>query len=285
MSIKIIADSAADLPPDFIKEYNLDVLPLIVTMGDQEFKDGEDIKPLEIFNGMRDGKVYKTAQIPIIDFHDLFTKYAEEKQSCIYIAFSSELSGTYQAAVMAKKQVLEEYPEADIEVIDTKCASLGAGLVVYKAVLLAREGKDKDEIINKVNFLARHMEHIFTVDDLEYLYRGGRVSKTAAFVGGILNIKPLLDVEEGKLIPLEKKKGRKKVLNRIIEIMEERGVNLENQLIGISHGDDEEGAELLKEMIAERFGTSNFMINTIGAVIGAHAGPGTLAVFFLNERE
>ncbi len=285
MSIKIIADSAADLPPQIIEEYNIEILPLIVTIDDQEFRDGEDIKPLEIFNGMREGKVYKTAQIPIIYFQELFTKYAQEKQSCIYLAFSSELSGTYQAAVMARNQVLEDYPDADIDVVDTKCASLGAGLVVYKAIQLARAGKSNEEIIEKAIFTARHMEHIFTVDDLEYLYRGGRVSKTAAFVGGILNIKPILDVEDGKLIPIEKKKGRKKVLRRIIELMVERGVDLENQLIGISHGDDEEGAETLKEMITEKFGSHNFMINTIGAVIGAHAGPGTLAVFFLNEEE
>ncbi|HLV10524.1 MAG TPA: DegV family protein [Halanaerobiales bacterium] len=285
MSVKIIADSACDLPREIIEEYDVKALPLRVTIDDQEFKEWEEIKPIEVYDGMREGKVYKTAQVPLIEFQELFTSYAQEKQSCFYIAFSSELSGTYQAAVMAKNQVSEEYPEAEIEILDGKCASLGYGLVVYYAVMMAAEGMGMKEIIEKTEFNARHMEHIFTVDNLDYLYRGGRLSKSAAFVGGILNIKPILDVEDGKLIPIEKKKGRKRVLKRIIELMEERGVDLENQLIGISHSDDEEGALKLKEMIKERFGAKEFMIHTIGGVIGAHVGPGTLALFFLNQRE
>lgn len=284
MPIKIITDSACDLPKDIIEEYNIEVIPLLVYLEGKEYLDGETIQPVDLFNGMRKGKVYKTAQVPISKFKEAFLKHAENKESCIYIAFSSGLSGTCQAAVMAKNEVLEEYPDFNLDIVDTKCASVGFGLVVYKAAKMAKEGKSKEEIVKAVKFYSEHMEHIFTVDDLEYLYRGGRVSRTAAFVGSLLNIKPILDVEDGKLVPIEKVRGRKKVLKRMIEIMEERGVDLANQTIGICHGDDLEGAMKLKKMIQEKFGCEKFLINIIGCAIGAHSGPGTLSVFFLNEK-
>ncbi len=284
MSVKIIADSAADLPEEIINKYDLDVAPLVVTLGEEEYLDGETIKPADLFNGMREGKVYKTAQVPAGEFKKRFIKYAEKGESCINIAFSSELSGTYQTGVLVKKQILDEYPDFDLEIIDTKCASLGLGLIVVKAAEMAKEGRGKDEILELVKFYASHMEHIFTVDDLEYLFRGGRVSRATAFIGGLLNIKPVLNVEKGKLVPLEKVRGKKKVYKKMLDLMEERGIDLEKQTIAICHGDVPEKAELLKEMIEDRFGSSSFLINTIGAVIGAHAGPGTLGVFFLNER-
>ncbi|MFW6389697.1 MAG: DegV family protein [Halanaerobiales bacterium] len=285
MSIKIITDSAADLPEEVIKKYDIDVLPLQVIINDEVFLDGETLKPVELLKGMREGKQYKTAQVPLNEFKAKFEKYAEEDHTYIYIAFSSELSGTYQAAVLARNQVQQEFKDFEIEIIDTRCASLGFGLVVYKAAVMASEGKSKDEIIENIHFYKDHMEHIFTVDDLEYLYRGGRVSRTSAFVAGILNIKPILEVEDGKLVPLEKRKGRKRVMKRMLTLMEERGENLGQQLVAISHGDDLETAEKLKDMIKEKFGTENFLINTIGGVVGAHAGPGTIALFFLNKTK
>ncbi len=286
MGIKIITDSAADLPQEIINEYDITVLPLLVTYNDEVYEDGVTMKPEKLLNDMSGGRTYKTAQVPIGAFIDEFSKCLKEKIDAIYIGFSSELSGTYQGAVMAKKQVFSdesEKPAINLDIIDTKCASLGFGMVVYQAAQMAQEGKSREEILDAVNFYSNHMEHIFTVDDLEYLYRGGRVSKTSAFVGGILNIKPILDIEDGKLVPLEKKKGRKRVLKRIVEIMEERGVKLSDQTVAISHGDDLETAQKLQNMIKEKFGTEKFVINTIGASIGAHAGPGTIALFFLNE--
>lgn len=282
MGIKIITDSAADLSQEIIDEYGLDVAPLLVSKGQEVFKDKETIQPLEVFNNMRKGEVYKTSQVPVSDFLERFEKCAETGADCICLAFSSELSGTYQSAIIAGKQILERYPDFKPEIIDTRCASLGQGLVVYQAARMVKEGRERDEIIQSVKFNAEHMEHIFTVDNLEYLYRGGRINRTTAFVGGLLNIKPILNVKDGKLIPIDKTRGRKKVLQKMLELMEERGVELDQQLIGISHGDDPEGASTLAEMIRERFNPQDIMINTIGAVIGAHAGPGTLAVFFLN---
>lgn len=283
MKTRIITDSACDLSLELIKEYDIDLLPLLVYLGDVEYKDGETLEPKELYDNMREGKVYKTAQIPPQVFKEKFEFYAKNNVPCIYIAFSSELSGTYQSAVMAREEILEKYADFDLTIIDTKCASGGFGLVVLKAAQMAKEGETKENILETAKFYSKHMEHIFTVDDLEYLYRGGRVSKTAAFVGSLLNIKPILHVDDGRLIPLEKIRGRKKVLSRMIDLMEERGENLKDQTIYITHGDDLETAMKAKDMIVKKFGCKDVMIGTIGCAIGAHSGPGTLAIFFLNK--
>ncbi|WP_028400549.1 DegV family protein [Ectobacillus panaciterrae] len=286
MTVKIITDSAADLPKELLAQYDIDVVPLrVYDEQETEFLDGVTLEPKQLFAGMREEKVYKTSLPSYETLHHTFTKYAAQNIPCIYLAFSSELSGTYQSAVLVKQDVQEEQPQIDLDVVDTKCASIGQGLVVLKAAQLAQQGAAKEDILKHISFWTGHVEHIFTVDDLQTLVRGGRVSKVAGFIGGLLNIKPLLHVEEGKLIPLEKLRGRKKVLQRMVEIMAERGEGLETQTIGISHGDDLESAQKLQEMITERFGCQTFVINSIGAAVGAHAGPGTLALFFLNEAE
>lgn len=282
MAVKIVTDSGSDLPSEIVKDLDIAVLPLIVYSDEQEFKDGVDISSVEVMQQMREGKIFKTAQVAPISFIEQFNKYAQNGDSCIYIGFSSQLSATYKSSTMAFNEVKETYPNFDGELIDTKCASLGQGLIVYQAALMAKEGKSKEEIVDTVHTLLNSIQHIFTVDDLEYLFRGGRVSKTAAFVGGILNIKPVLHVDDGKLIPLEKARGRKKAVKRLQEIMVERGVNLDNPLIGITHGDDLQAAENLRDAIKEKYENSSFIINNIGCAIGAHSGPGTLALFFYS---
>ncbi|MGI6659137.1 MAG: DegV family protein [Dethiobacteraceae bacterium] len=284
MAIQILTDSAADLPQTIVEEYGIDVAPLHIYGDEQEYLDGKDLQSLQMFNEMRQGKVFKTSQVDPATFLAFFKQYAERGDSCIYVGFSSELSATYQSAVLAKNEIQAVYPDFTVETVDTKCASLGQGLAVLKAAQLVREGKSIPEILAGVEYYASHMEHIFTVEDLEYLYRGGRVSRAAAVVGGILHVKPLLEVNEGKLVPLEKIRGRNKVIRRMIELMGERGVELAKQTIAISHGDDLESATKLQELIKETYGCTDFIINTIGCVIGAHVGPGTLALFFLNDK-
>ena len=285
MKVKIITDSAADLPIEIIQNYNIDVYPLYVNHGDKYYKDRQDLSPLELYEGMREGEEYTTSQVPVNDFVQGFKQYAQKGGSYLYIAFSSKLSGTYQSAKLAQKQVENDYPDFDLNIIDSRCASLGLGMVVYKTAIAANEIDNREKVVDIAKKYCNQMEHIFTVDDLEYLVRGGRISKTKAFVGSILNIKPILEVKEGKLLPLDKQRGRKKVFKKIIEIMEERGTDLGQQVIGISHGDDLEAAETIKGMIEDRFGCSKFIINTVGSVVGAHSGPGTLAVFFINENK
>lgn len=283
MNIKILADSACDLTTKYYTEHDMEMVPLTVHLGENEYKDGIEITPKKVYDAMREGKSTKTSQVSPQAFKTIFTSYAEANQPLVYLAFSSELSGTYQTAKMMEQEIKENNPDAPIHVIDTKCASIGYGLVILRAAKLAKEGASADDIIEMATYHAKNMEHIFTVDDLEYLYRGGRVSKTAAFVGTLLRIKPILHVDKGKLIPLEKIRGSKKVLNRMLQIMEQRGTDFENQVIGISHGDDLDTAETLASMIKEKFGVKEIIIEMVGSVIGAHSGPGTIALFFLNK--
>lgn len=287
MTVKILSDSACDLPDEIIEELDIEILPIIVMKGEEEYLDKVTIDPKKMYDDMRNGIVYKTAQIPPKVFEEKFEEIAKKGESTIYIAFSSGLSGTYQTSVLVRDSLKEKYPDMDIDIVDSRSASVGFGLLVHKAGKMAKEGKSKEEILSMLEFYVKHIEHIFTVDNIEYLFRGGRVTRTQAFVGGLLNIKPILDMpEDGTLQPREKVRGRKKVLSRMIDIMEERGGNadLKNQTIGINHGDDLEGALQLKKMIEERYGCTDFVINIIGCAIGAHSGPGTLSVFFLNEK-
>ncbi|MGI6381898.1 MAG: DegV family protein [Tissierellaceae bacterium] len=286
MRVKILTDSSSDLSEELLKKYDIDRLSLIVTKGEEQYLDSVTISAKTVYDRMRKGEVFSTSQIPPGTFIEKFDEYARNKETVIYLAFSSELSGTYQAAVFAKEQIQEEYPDFDLTIVDTKAASLGFGLIVLEAARLAQEGKTKEEILEVVDFYLDNIQHVFTVDNLEYLYRGGRVTKTAAFVGGLLNIKPILNVEDGKLVPIEKVRGEKQVYKAMLDIMEARTkeADLPNQLVGISHADNYENALRLKNMITERFGVKDFMINDIGPTIGAHVGPGTLAIFFMKKN-
>lgn len=285
MNVKILADSASDLSKDHYNEYGIEMIPLNVHLDDRAFADVNEIDPKTIYDAMRNGKAPKTSQPAPEAFKEVFTACAEKNEPLVYVSFSSELSGTYQSAKIMEDMIKADHPDAPLYIVDSKCASIGYGLVVLHVAKLAKEGASAEQIIEAAEYQAKHMEHLFTVDDLEYLYRGGRVSKTSAFVGGLLKIKPLLNVEDGKLVPIEKIRGSKKVLGRMVELMEERGKDFQNQVIGISHGDDIERAEQLASMIQEKFGVAreNIVIEMVGAVIGAHVGPGTLALFFSKQ--
>ncbi|VEI04944.1 DegV family protein [Kurthia zopfii] len=281
--MRIYTDTACDLPKSFFAENNVHLFPLRVELDGQEFDDLIGINTDQIYSEIRGGKSPKTSQVSPELFIEAFEELGKSGEEGLYIAFSSQLSGTYSTAMMIREQVKETYPELKLTIIDSKCASLGFGLVIKEAVRLRDASYSFDEVVKRVQFNADHMEHLFTVEDLDFLAKGGRVSKTSAFIGGLLSIKPLLHVEDGKLIPIEKMRGRKKVFKRILELMEERGESLSNQVIGISHGDDSEAAKDMKEMIVERFHPLGVEVHVIGSTIASHAGPGTIAVFFLNK--
>ena len=283
MSLMLITDSASDMSKEFAKECGIPVLPLTCTVDGKDYLDGVEITSKELMDKMRKGSVTKTSQINVDVYEDVFEKYAKAGKKVLYIAFSSALSGTYNAANVARETILEKYPDADITIIDSKCASFGLGLAVYKTHLLIKDKVPDDEVIKKAQYYCDNMEHVFTVDNLEYLFRGGRVSRTSAILGTILNIKPVLHVDdEGRLIPLEKARGRKASLKRLVELVGERGKDLENQTIGIIHGDDIDAVNYVKELIHSKYGCNSFVIQEIGGVVGAHAGPGTIAIFFLS---
>lgn len=282
MTVKILTDSACDLPQDLVREYDIEVIPLIVEMDGREHIDGKDINAQQVYDAIRAGKVPRTNQTPAGIFRQVFNECIDLGKSCIYIAFSSKMSGTCQTGMMVAQQLVEQCPQADIEVVDSLCGSMGQGLVVLEAAKMAKEGKSKRQIIDRVIKLSRNMEHIFTVDDLEYLHRGGRVSRTSAFVGSLLNIKPLLHVKDGLMVPIEKVRGKNKAIKRVFQIMEERCTEI-CHTIGITHADDIQSALKLKELIEETLGFKDIIVNVVGSVLGCHIGLGGVAVFFLND--
>lgn len=286
MGIKIISDSGCDLPQELIERYDIDVIPIFVLEGEKEYLDKIDITSEEVFQNMRNGVVYKTAQITPEIFINKFKEYTKNNQTIIYLSLSGGLSGTYESAVLAKGVVESEYPDVDINIVDSKSASGGQGLVVLEAAKMVASNMEKEKILNRINLIIQNIEHIFTIDDMEYLYRGGRISKAQNIMGGLLSIKPILCVKEGKLEPLEKVRGKNKVLKSMINIIKniKGDTDLSKQTIIISHADNIESALKLKDMMVKEFNIDDVIINTIGSVIGAHVGPGTVAVFFLKKN-
>jgi len=281
--MKIFTDSGCDLPKSYYEENDVVLLPLRVQLNNKEYEDVISIDSKEIYDGIRQGAQPKTSQVSPELFLKHFEDLAKNEEEGIYIAFSSELSGTYSTAQMIRNQVLEQYPSLKLVIIDSKCASLGHGLVVEEAVQLRNLGTSFDDIASRISAFAPQMEHLFTVEDLDYLAKGGRVSKASAFLGGLLSIKPILNVEDGKLVPIEKSRGRKKALNRMLDLMQERGGNFTNKIVGISHSDDVAFANEAKASIQERFSPQAVQITMIGSAIGSHVGPGTIAIFFTNK--
>ncbi len=281
--MRIFADSACDLPKSFFEENDVTLLPLHVLIDDNDYEDLVTIEAKEVYEAIRNGKHPKTSQVSPELFLNKWKELAEIGEDGLYIAFSSELSGTYNTAIMMKDQVKDTNPRMNLVIIDSKCASLGYGLLVKEAVRLRNTGDDVRTIERKIRSMAARMEHLFTVEDLDYLAKGGRVSKTSAFIGGLLNIKPLLHVEGGKLVPVEKHRGRKKVLRRMVDLMAERGEQLSEQNIAISHADDESIALELKALVEELYSPKNVEIHMIGPTIGSHTGPGTIGIYFLNK--
>lgn len=284
MALKIITDSASDTPQWVIKEFDLHVIPTPVVIDEKDYFDGKTIVPEEFYDILRSGKDVKTYHINSQMFYDNFLPYAKNKDEVVYLCFSTGIAGTFNAANIAKTELLEQYPDFDLTIIDTKCASLGFGLAAYYALQMQKKGASKQEIIDGIEWHCEHMEHIFTVNTLEYLLKGGRLSKTSAIAGSLLDIKPIIQVNDsGALESIEKVRGRQKSLKRLIEIVGERGKNLTGQMIGIAHGDDAATMQQMKELLTKTYGSRRFMDNYVGCAIGAHTGPGIIGIIFLNE--
>ncbi len=281
--MKIFTDSGCDLPKSYYEENDVVLLPLRVHLNDSEYDDVIAIDCKEIYDAIRQGAHPKTSQVSPELFLKHFEKLAQSDEEGVYIAFSSELSGTYSTALMIRNQVLEQYPSLKLTIIDSKCASLGHGLVVEEAVQLRKTGASLEELETKLTSLASQMEHLFTVEDLDYLAKGGRVSKASAFLGGLLSIKPILNVEDGKLVPIEKSRGRKKAITRMLDLMQQRGGNFSDKIVGISHSDDLVFANEVKAAIQDKLAPKAVQITMIGSAIGSHVGPGTIAIFFTNK--
>lgn len=283
---KIITNTTADLPLDYVKENNLGLAVFNYTIKNETYNRERELDWKEFYKLMRDGNMPATSQVNPEELAELFKEYLKESKELLYICFSSGLSGTYNNACLAAETVMEENPDSRIVVVDSLAASMGEGLLVHKAVALKKAGKSLDETAAWLEENKLHLVHVFTVDDLNHLYRGGRVSRTAAIVGTMVGIKPVLHVDnEGHLVPIQKVRGRKKSLHALVDYMEEKmgRYREENDIVFISHGDALEDAESVRDEVKRRFGIESFLINHIGPTIGAHSGPGTVTLFFMGE--
>lgn len=284
---QIVTDSTTDLPESFIAESDLRILPLHYLIDGEEFVDsGDDEICHQFYERMRKGATPTTSQINVEQYIDLWEEIiVSGAKEILHICFSSALSGTANSAFAAQSVMKEKHPGVQFYVVDTTCASLGEGLLVYLAVQLRDEGKSAQELVEWLEKNKLYLNHWFTVDDLTYLRRGGRISPAAAFIGSLLDIKPMLECNvEGKLVPRYKIKGRKKAVKALFEEMVKNVVNPEGQVIAISHADCIEDARFLESMIRSHFNISKVIINNVGAVIGSHSGPGTLALFFMGKE-
>jgi DegV family protein with EDD domain len=286
MKTVIITDSCCDLPIDFIKENNIEVVSLGVSIDLKYYADdlGQSLEHKEFYDMLRKGVMPTTSQANAFTYEEAFRKHVEKGECIIYIGISSGLSGSLNSSRIAKGIIDDENNNADITIIDSKSASLGLGFLVYSAVEMLKNGASKEEIINYVEDNKLKVNHWFTVDDLNHLKRGGRVSGAVAAVGTLLSIKPILQVDnEGKLISGSKVKGRKKSIKFLQEKLKENITGPENQVIFISHGDCLEEAETLKRLILEEVNVKGVIINNIGPTVGTHVGPGTIALFFIGD--
>ena len=283
MSLRIVTDSACDLPTHIVEEYDIHVLPFLVYLEGRERVDGVDITPEEVYAAIRADKVPTTGQVPLETFLTVFTEYAREGTPCLYLSFSSKLSGTCSTARLALQEVKRAYPSAQITIVDTLSGSLGQGLIVLEAAQMARMGKPAEEIIQHVQQRSQNnIEHVFSVDDLRYLYRGGRLKFTSAFLGSLLNVKPILHVKDGLMVHFQKVRGKKMAVKRIVELVKERSLGHPEQLIAISHADDPKAADQLKALLKDTLGYRKFLVNKVGSVLGCHIGIGGVSAFFVN---
>ncbi len=284
MATKIIVDSACDLPEEILEKYNIELLPFNINIDGESYKDGIDIEIDELYAALRESKIPKTSQVSPEDFKNVLKKNAELGNDCIYISFSAKMSGAFKTAKLVAEQVEDKYNDIKIDVLDSKAGSVATGIIAYKAAILLENGVEKEKVIEKIKFWADHIEHIFMLANLKTLERGGRISKTKSFIGNILNIKPILHVNDGKIELLQKARGTKKAINKMINFLKNKSYDITEQLIGIAHADDLDHAEVLKEKI-EDLGGEIFCIEKIGSVLGAHLGIGGIGIFFLNEAE
>ncbi len=283
----LATDSCCDLPNEMVLAANLEVIPLSFEIGGKNYHnylDERSIKTKDFYGKMRDKQIATTSLINVGEFLVFFEPFLKAGNDILYIGFSSALSGTIQSARIAAEELKMTYPDRKIIVIDSLSASMGQGLLVWYAIKLKEAGQSIEEVAQWTENHRLELCHLFTVDNLGTLRRGGRLSGTAALVGSLLMVKPVLHItDEGKLVPIKKARGRKSSLQIIVDLMKERIKDPEKQTIFISHADDIESANYVKDLISEQLGLKDFVIGQVGPVIGAHSGPGTIAVFFLGD--
>ena len=285
MSYRIITDNCCDFPAEMYEELNLSVVPLVVRFQGKEVSQYSEKWLKKMYAGLRAGEEATTSAVNPQGWSEAIEPVLAAGEDALVLAFSSGLSTTYQSAVIAATELSEKYPDRKIRVIDTLCASLGQGLLVWYACKKRDEGMDFDGLADWLEEHKLNLCHWFTVDDLMFLKRGGRISAATALVGTMLQIKPVLHVDdEGHLINVSKARGRKASIEALAKKLAETGLPGENDTVFISHGDCIEDVKLLEASLKEKYGVKNIFTYYVGAVIGSHSGPGTIALFFLGTK-
>ena len=282
----ITTDTTTDLPEDYIKKHDLGIMSLTYTLEGTTYSKDNPLDVRLFYEKMRNGSMPTTSQVNPENAKNIFLPYLKDGYDILHIAFSSGLSGSYNSTRIAAEELSEEFPDRKITIIDSLAASLGEGLLVHKAVMLKEQGADLDTVADWVEQNKLHIVHNFTVDDLFHLHRGGRVSKATAILGTMINVKPILHVDdEGPLIALSKVRGRKKSLQALVDSMEKQmgAYRSQNDIVFISHGDSLADAQYVADLVKQRFGIESFLINYVGPTIGAHSGPGTIALFYMGD--
>ncbi len=284
MTFKLLTDSTADLPQEWIAQHDVDVVGLTIQLDGVSYETAGQhaISTPELLNKMRAGEQPTTSQVNVGQFEEYFRQAAEDSQAVLYMAFSSVLSGTYQSSVIARDLVLEDYPDAQIILMDTLAASCGEGYLVTQAERLRAEGATVSQVVDWVEDRLPRLRTFFLVDDLYHLMRGGRLSKASALVGSLVNIKPLLWLDAtGKLVPLAKSRGRKRAMKEMVERATDQ---LGDSTAIVAYADDDQAAQELKESLLAIPEITEVLVWPLGPVISAHVGPGTLAVFTFGRE-
>lgn len=281
----ITVNSTVDTGKEWLEERNVPVIPLKYTIDGQEYTDMYGLSDKEFFQKLREGKMSVTSQINPEEAKEMLEPYVKEGKDVLHLAFSSALSGTCNSMKIAAEELQEEYPEAKVIVVDTLCACMGEAMLLYYALKQKEAGKTIEEVAQWAEENKLHVCHNVTVDDLFHLHRGGRVSKTAAVLGTMVKVKPIIHMDDnGALQVIGKERGRKKSLHKIVDMAVERSKGWDNEIIMITHGDCLEDAEYVAKLVREKMGIENVFIHNIGTVIGSHTGPGVVATFCMGNK-
>ncbi len=281
----LTTDNTCDLPRELLEEAGVAALSLNYTVQGKTYDASNDLPAHTFYDLMRAGEMPTTSQVNPEEAERFFRSCLQGHDTILHLAFSSGLSGTWQSACIAAQAVMEELPDKKIIVVDTLAASMGEGLMVHYAMKLRDEGKTAEEAAAWLEAHKQNFVHLFTVDDLNHLYRGGRVSRASAVLGTMLSMKPILHVDDtGHLVALGKVRGRKKSLTELVDRMGELVGDWKNEIVMISHGDCLEDAAFVRDLVRERFGIESFLVDYVGTVIGSHTGPGVVTLFFMGDH-
>ncbi len=282
---RIVIDSTTDIQADFVRDHGITVLPLHILIDDVEYIDGVTITTDEVYEAMLAGALPKTSQVSIPDSEAALCELAGQGEDLVYLAFSSKMSGTYEVVSAIMDRIAVDFPNQRFASLDSRGGSFATGLITMEAVYAAESGMPFDQLVERCRFLISHVEHVFVITDLTWMIRGGRISKTLGYTASLLNIKPVLDVDDGEMEVIHKVRGRAKSMRKVADIVADRARNCRRQTIGITHANDIQAALDMRDLLQQRLPECNYIIEEIGAVLGVHIGIGGVGVFFFSQMD